>query len=249
MACETWRGKLDAYLDGELAATEARALSAHLRSCAPCAEEALQRAQVKRFAATGGKRELDTQSQAGISKSVATRPPHQTRWEWKILVAPALVLVIFSVAINLYVGRAAVRRQRVYRELIGLHVAALANATHVDVLSNDPHTVKAWFQGKLPFTFNLPELQGSEFVLLEGRGIDFAGTPGAHLIYQAGTHNISVFIFQDRGTQTAILPSGPVGSSSFVVENWSKNGLRYFVVAEVSPDEIQALSKLLRDAG
>jgi anti-sigma factor RsiW len=60
---------------------------------------------------------------------------------------------------------------------------------------------------------------------------------------------VSVFIFQDRGEQTAALPSGPLKALSFSVENWTQNGLRYFVIGDVGPDDIQALSKLLRAAG
>ena len=36
---------------------------------------------------------------------------------------------------------------------------------------------------------------------------------------------------------------------SFNLENWTQNGLRYFVVGDVAAEDIQALSKLLRDAG
>ena len=36
---------------------------------------------------------------------------------------------------------------------------------------------------------------------------------------------------------------------SFNVENWTQNGLRYFVVGDVSAEDIEGLSKLLRDAG
>ncbi len=36
---------------------------------------------------------------------------------------------------------------------------------------------------------------------------------------------------------------------SFNVENWTQDSLRYFVVGDVSADDIQALSKLLKDAG
>ena len=151
--------------------------------------------------------------------------------------------------VNLYVGRDATRRQRVYSELADLHVAALASTTPVDVVSSDRHTVKPWFQGKIPFSFNLPELQGTEFTLLGGRVTYLAQTPGAHLIYQIRRHEVSVFIFQDRGEETASPASGPMHTLSFNVENWTQNGLRYFVVGDVGADDIQALSKLLRDAG
>ena len=70
---------------------------------------------------------------------------------------------------NFYVGRESARRQRVFSELADLHVSALASATPVDVISTDRHTVKPWFQGRIPFSFNLPELQGSEFTLIGGR--------------------------------------------------------------------------------
>ena len=58
-----------------------------------------------------------------------------------------------------------------------------------------------------------------------------------------------VFIFQDRGEETASLPSGPVHVLSFNVENWSQNGLRYFVVGDVGSEDIEGLSRLLRAAG
>ena len=45
---------------------------------------------------------------------------------------------------------------------------ALSSPNPVDVISDDRHTVKPWFQGKLPFTFNLPELAGSNFTLIGG---------------------------------------------------------------------------------
>ena len=184
-----------------------------------------------------------------IAKSVAAKPSRAPGWYWKILALPALAVLVFSIAVNLYTGRENARRQRVYSELGDLHVAALASATPVEVVSTDRHTVKPWFQGKIPFTFNLPELQGSEFTLLGGRVTYLAQTPGAHLIYQIRKHEISVFIFQDRGEETATPASGPVHALSFNLENWTQNGLRYFVVGDVSAEDIEALSRLLKNAG
>jgi anti-sigma factor RsiW len=182
-----------------------------------------------------------------IEKSVAAKPGRKAGWWW-VLAAPAVLVLILSVAVNLYVGRENARQQRVYSELADLHVSALASATPVDVVSTDRHTVKPWFQGRIPFSFNLPELQGSGFTLLGGRVTYLAQTPGAHLIYQVRKHEVSVFIFQDRGEATASLPSGPIQALSFNVEGWTQNGMRYFVVGDVGAEDIRSLSKLLREA-
>lgn len=249
MACETWRDKLDAYLDGELAQSEAGEVSVHMRSCPACATDALERVQLKRTVATAGKRfEPSAEFRARIAKSVAGKPRQSRGWMWKIVAVPAFSVVIVTIAMSLYVSRESARRNRVYSELADLHVAALASASPVDVISTDRHTVKPWFQGKIPFTFNLPELQGTEFTLLGGRVSYLSQTPGAQLIYQLHKHDISVFIFQDQRENTGSLPSGTVHAASFQGETWTQNGLRYFVVGDVGDAEIQALSQLLRKA-
>ena len=250
MACEAWREKLDAYVDGELASSEASALSAHMRECAACGAEALQRVQMKRAVAVAGKRyEPSAQLRARVAKSVSAKRRWKMRWQWLVVAVPAVMVLVVSILVNLSVQREKALGQRVYSELTDLHVAALASATPVDVLSTDRHTVKPWFEGKLPFTFNLPELQGSEFTLLGGRVTYLEQTPGAHLIYQLRKHRISVFIFSEQSGQLAQLPSGAVSALSFNLQSWTQNGMRYFVVGDVSADDIQALSKLLHHAG
>ncbi len=219
MACDTWVGKLDAYLDGELDSAAARELSAHMRSCGECAAAALERVQVKRAVATAGKRyEPSAEFRARVLKSVTAKTPTSQKrdvgrpagrgWLWWFLAVPALSLLVISLLVNFYVGREKARRQQVYSELIDVHVETLASASPVDVVSTDRHTVKPWFQGKIPFTFNLPELAGTDFTLLGGRVAYLGQSPGAQLIYQLRKHEISVFIFQDRG-QTMGVPSTP----------------------------------------
>ena len=55
MPCDDWRGKLDAYADGELSLPEMNALADHMRSCADCSVQALQRVQLKRSVAVAGR--------------------------------------------------------------------------------------------------------------------------------------------------------------------------------------------------
>ncbi len=250
MGCDTWSEKLDLYLDGELASADAASLSEHMRGCAACAADGLERVQLKRAIANAGRRfEPSAEFRKRISTTVVTKRSQSSNWFMNLLVAPAILVLLISLGVSTYVSRQSARRQRVYSELADLHVSALASSTPVDVVSTDRHTVKPWFQGRIPFSFNLPELQGSDFSLVGGRVTYLAQTPGAHLIYQLRKHQLSVFIFQDRGDETATVPSsGAVHTQSFNIESWNQNGLRYFVVGDVNAEDIEALTKLLKAA-
>jgi anti-sigma factor RsiW len=250
MACETGREKLDAYLDGELPPAQANELSAHMRSCASCAADALGRVQMKRSVAVAGKRyEPSAELRARIAKSVAAKPIRRPSFVWQFAALATAFVVVAALGLNLYAGRESARREKIYSELADLHVATLASSSPVDVVSTDRHTVKPWFQGKIPFSFNLPELQGTDFTLLGGRLSYLGQAPGAQLIYQIRKHEISVFIFQDRGAEKTNFPSGATHTLSFNTETWTANGLRYFVVGDVGSEDIQALAKLLQSAG
>ncbi|MFY9949757.1 MAG: zf-HC2 domain-containing protein [Candidatus Sulfotelmatobacter sp.] len=250
MGCEEWRKQLALYLDGELGGAEAAGLSAHVRECSACAGEMLERVQLKRSVQMAGKRYAPSaELRSRITKQVLARSGAGNVRKWRLVLVPVLAILIVAVLLSVYFERERAAQRRVYSELADLHVATLASPTPVDVVSTDRHTVKPWFQGKIPFTFNLPELAGSNFTLLGGRVFYLEQTAGAHLIYQVRKHEISVFILPERVDEMTRLSSGPVNALSFQMDSWTKNGLRYFVVGDASADDIRALSKLLRDAG
>ena len=250
MACDSWREKLNAYVDGELPSSDAARLAKHTRECAACSAAALALVQGKVAIRVAGKRyQPSAQLREKVRQSLGRRERRLENWIWKLVALPATLVLVLSLAAALYLEHEKTQRQRVYSELTDLHVATLASATPVDVVSTDRHTVKPWFAGKIPFTFNLPELEGTDFTLVGGRVTYLEQMPGAHLIYRVRQHQISVFIFQQRAGQTAISSSSPVSRLSFTMESWTKNGLRYFVVSDVGAQDIERLSKLLRAAG
>jgi len=247
MACEQWRSQLDAYLDGELPSEAMRSLDAHLRGCLACAADALARVQFKRSIKNAGMRFAPSaELRSKIQKSIA--PPARRNWNigWKLGTA-TLGLALVVGAVTSYLGRENIREQQLYSELTDLHVATLASPNPVDVVSSDRHTVKPWFQGKVPFTFNLPELQNTDFTLLGGRVAYLGQTSGAHLIFQVRQHEISVFIFPEpAGTWNFRNESKVERKQTFNVEEWNQDGLRYTVFGDASPEDIQKLSALLK---
>jgi anti-sigma factor RsiW len=247
VACEEWRDKLDLYVDGELPSADAASLGAHLRTCGVCASDVLERVQLKRSVQIAGKRyQPSAQFRNSVLKTISVKP--RRSFDWRFAAVTVLVVLIAAAALTSFFERAQEARLHVYSELADLHVSTLASTTPVDVVSSDRHTVKPWFQGKIPFTFNLPELQGSDFVLVGGRVAYLEQSAGAHLIFQVRQHKISVFIFPERGTEMLRLPYGQTNQVSFNMESWVQNGLRYFVVGDANQNDIGALRKLLQAA-
>lgn len=247
MACEAWKEKLDAYLDGELAADDVRALEQHLRSCPACAAQSLERVQLKRaIQGAGQKYSPDAAFRARIQKSLATR-----RGGWRNFWFPAIAVsaaALIVAAIFLIIGHDRRSEQQLLSELTDLHVATLASANPVDVVSTDRHAVKPWFEGKIPFTFNLPDLQNSPFVLVGGKVTYLHQSPGAELIFRMRQHQISVFIFQENAFGD--IPGKDFGHAhSFNLQSWSHSGLRYFVMGDVAESDLEKLSELLKTAG
>jgi anti-sigma factor RsiW len=247
MVCESWSEKLDAYFDGELPADEARALQEHLRGCPACAAEGLSKLQQKLALRAAGQRfKPDPAFRARMQESFTPRKPSPRKRYWLPVLATAAVLLIAS-AILLTMNRERRDQQHLMSELADLHVATLASPNPVDVVSTDRHTVKPWFEGKIPFTFNLPELQNSPFVLVGGRVSYLNQAPGAELIFRVRLHQITVFIFQAKDLRNVAIDSG-LTAHSFGVRSWSQNGLRYFVIGDASAQDLDKLSELLKAA-
>jgi anti-sigma factor RsiW len=248
MVCESWKSKLDMYIDGEVPEEEMRTFDAHVRGCHSCSADALVLVQMKRAIHVAGKRYTPSaEFRKRMQQKIAAKPRRSFGLAWTLAAAAAVILVVGTLT-SAYLGTRS-GRDPVFSEIADLHVATLASSSPVDVISTDRHTVKPWFQGKIPFAFNLPELQNSGFTLLGGRMTYLDQTPGAHLIYDAGKHHISVFIFREQSLP-ASLDKDPVSPKqlTFNMETWTQAGLRYFVIGDASATNVDNLAKLFKAA-
>jgi anti-sigma factor RsiW len=250
MVCESWKTQLDTYLDGELPSEGMHVFNTHVRICPSCAADALARVQMKRTVQAAGKRFTpNAEFRRRVQQSIAAKPRSGVaRFSWTIATAMIAVLLVAGLATT-YMGRQRAGQEQTYSELADLHVATLASSSPVDVVSTDRHTVKPWFQGKIPFTFDLPELQNSEFLLLGGRITYLGQTPGAHLIYEVRKHKISVFIFQEGSLRGRWYEESPVTQElSFNMETWGQGSLRYCIIGDAAAADINNLAELLKHA-
>jgi len=247
MACDIWRDKIEAYADAELSADEMRSMDNHLRSCASCASDLLGRVQLKRAVKTGGERFAPSLAfRQRVEKEVGRKKAGGWFGTWmpKLAATAAVVAIAFLIT----QGWSSLQQRRTFAELADLHVATLASSSPVDVISTDRHTVKPWFEGKIPFTFNLPELANTPFTLEGGRLSYLDQAPGAQLIFKVGNHRISVFIFQNRLDRPLTSGDSRSRRMTFNVETWSEDDLRYFIIGDADPGDIHKLSELLKTA-
>ena len=249
MNCDLWQDKIDAFVDAELAGDEARGFEEHLHSCPACSAETRARQQLKLETRSAGRRFVPSyEFEQRVQHKIAR--PRIRMWNW--LPAAAVAGAVAVIAIAVLLGSEwhdRVLQQQLTAQLVDQHIAALASSTPVDVLSEDSHTVKPWFAGKVPFSVDIPQLAGTQFTLIGGRLAYFQQAPAAQLIFGVRKHKISVFMFRDHG-ETARLGNRDVPSRqlSFSVESWAEDGLRYVAISDVNPEDVRQLCALLRQA-
>src|ERR1700688_1912695 len=111
MVCESWKEKLDTYLDGELPEADMRTFDAHVRSCHPCSADALARIQMKRTIQVAGRRftpsaEFRRREKQGIS----SKRRRSLSLGWMFALAATAILAVGALTLT-YVGTRSDRGQ------------------------------------------------------------------------------------------------------------------------------------------
>ena len=168
-------------------------------------------------------------------------------WSSPLMPAAIAVMALLIVAFS-WIAYA--HRSDAFAEMADLHVNALASSNPVDVVSTDRHTVKPWYQGKIPFSFNLPDLAGTDFNLIGGRLVYFQQRPGAQLIVGMRQHRISVLIFQESPWLVRSFSglSGVQRRDSFEMQSWQSQGLVFVLISDADPAAVDKLSQLFKQA-
>ena len=246
---------LNALVSGELSEKERVEARQHLAECASCTAGALSSAMLKLATAKAGARYVPSpqfaEKIARQSRGLQVVPARSHRGAM-VAWATAAVLAIAALTSLTMMQRArrnevgAIASSAAANEILDQHVAALSPDNPLGVISTDRHTVKPWFQGRVPFSFNLPEAL-PEGTSLEGADMTYLhGKPTAQLIYRVGKHRASLFVTLREGTAEPSISSSE--RAGFHLRTFSAGPLEVQAVSDVNPAEFDALLKVFKDA-
>jgi anti-sigma factor RsiW len=239
---------ISAFIDGELPAGEAQAVQQHLAECHPCALRVLSATQLKAATARAGGRFAP--SPDTLARLTAGLQPQQPKKTARIYAFRPIAWTALAAGLALVVALAGWqlihRGNTLSAELLDQHLATLSSGASPEVISTDRHTVKPWFQGKLPFSFNLPDALPADTALQGGDLTYLDGQPAALLLFTIHKHEVSVFLTQRAGGPTLTAPSGV--RSGFTIRHATTHDLRIVAVSDVNPADLDLLVSALVQA-
>jgi anti-sigma factor RsiW len=236
---------IHAYVDGELDPANALEIERRLAADPALAAErdriaalrtALQRNFPREPAPAGLRARVE--AIAGVRKRA--QPP-----SWLALAASvALAALVGSSATYVALGPA--RDESVPDAVLASHIRAMMAPQPFDVASSDRHTVKPWFNGRIPEAPRVIDLAQEDFPLAGGR-VDVVGrTPAATLVYRHRKHLISLTEVPAPGRAD----SAPVRRSgdgySFV--HWTEGGVAYWAVSDIGAGDLDDFAQKFRSA-
>jgi anti-sigma factor RsiW len=244
--------QLNAFIDSELSTSELQGVQHHLSICHACTLRVLSGTQLKAATTRAGQRfapppEALTRITARLhSQQPRSKQPQPRTFAniysfrpaaWTALAAAILLIL------SLVGWRQLHQTNNLAAELLDQHLATLSSGAAPQVISTDRHTVKPWFQGRLPFSFNLPDDLPPDTIL---RGADLAylnGQPAALLLFTIHKHEVSVFLTQRSTSPT--LTTLPTARAGFNLQTASTSDLRIVAVSDVNSTDLQLLVSAL----
>jgi anti-sigma factor RsiW len=239
--------QINAFVDGEIPAGDMAGVEQHLAGCHACTLHMLAVTQLKTATVSAADRFAappDALARLTAQLRQQIHPARTARVYW----FPAARWVL-AACVLLAISLAGWRQARVANtesaELLDQHLATLSSGAAPEVISTDRHTVKPWFQGKLPFSFNLPEVLPADTTLKGGDVTFLGGKPAALLLFTVHKHEVSVFLTQ-RSSRVPELRSAT--RSGFAIRYAATQELRIAAVSDLNPPELDLLVATIAQA-
>lgn len=246
MDCPTCEAMVDAYLDGELSATDSTAFEHALESCPECRK----RLEAGR-AMSGLLRELPLEPAPDLLRArierelraisgAAVRPATvRPTMRWMAMAASLIV----AVSVGWVGGTLSGRNGPGDDEMVSTYLRVASSDHAVDVASTDRHTVKPWFAGRIDYSPPVHDLTSAGFPLEGGRLDVVGGRKVSVLVYRHNQHRIALSLWP--ATASSDTPPKVTERNGFTLAEWRHGGFEMRAVSDVAPDEMTAFAAAL----
>jgi anti-sigma factor RsiW len=240
MNCEEVVSLLHPYIDGELDLVRHLQIEQHLQGCAACAakEEHLQSLRIA--ISSPSLRYLAPESlraRVQATMPVAVRKRSMPALQRAAMAASVLLLVGMSATMGMLLSHpGSSMDERLADSVVADHVRSIQVDHLTDVVSSDRHTVKPWFQGKLDFAPDVPDLSEHGYTMSGGRLDYLVDRPVAALVYYRRLHAINVFIRPAGKSEEKSVRQ--LTRQGFHIRQWQQSGMRYWAISDLNDEEL-----------
>jgi len=246
MQCNDINALLNPYIDGEMTLSETRTLESHVKNCRQCSAKLNEHVALQAAIHNIGEQKVPNKLRKNIDAQLDlftedSRSDSKRSWWLPTAIGMTLSSAITAAMVLLFVSAPAQRSLE--SQFINAHINSLMVNHLNDVVSDDKHTVKPWFSGKIPFSPSVHSDLGIKDLKLQGGRLDYINEKQtASIIYKVRSHVINVFI-QKQELEHDTTGIEITHNTGFNIASWNKRGLAYRAVTDLNKNEIQQFSK------
>jgi anti-sigma factor RsiW len=243
MDCPTCEAMVDAYVDGELSATENAAFEQALAECPGCRarlESAREMSRLLRGLPAEPAPDLLRARIERELRSIAGRPKEYVRW---LAIAASLIVAL---GVGWIGGSMLGQGTRETDELLAGYLRVAMSDRGVEVASSDRHTVKPWFAGRIDYSPPVHDLTAAGFPLLGGRVDLVDGRKVAVLVYRRNQHRVALTLWPS--TSSGATTPSVVQRDGFALADWRRAGFEMRAIADLSPAEMKSFALAIDQA-
>jgi anti-sigma factor RsiW len=234
-----------AYLDGELDPVQAVEMERRLTEDPALAAERDRIAALRSAISEHLPPERAPEDLVAVVEHIGGIRREPARPSWQALAAAVVLAVAATAAASWFLLRP--NGAEASAELVvASHMRALMAPQPTDVSSSDRHTVKPWFNSRVPQAPRVVDLADKGFPLVGGR-VDVIGTrPAPTLVYRHRQHLISVIAVPlANGARLSARQS----IAGYNVLSWRDDDTAYWVVSDLGLGDLETFVKAFRDPG
>ena len=164
---------------------------------------------------------------------------------WRALAASG----VFAMALasgSTWVALRPVSGDRIAEAVVDSHVRALMAPQPTDVTSSERHTVKPWFNGRIPQSPQVVDLTKEGFPLVGGRVDVIETCPVPTLVYGRRLHLISLSAVLSASTPHGLSVRRSI--RGYNVVDWSEDGVDHWAASDLGAGELETFARLFRSA-